>query len=93
MTYANFSIVKANHANIFDVLETLSNLSDVECEDECKKHRSCKSINTRNSTGKNCQLISKSTEDPFDNGILSSVIGWSYKTTDYKARNVIAYPK
>ena len=89
MTYANFSIVKVNRADTVDVLETFSNLNEVECEDKCTKHRLCKSINTRNSSGENCQLISKSTEDVFDEATLSSMAGWTYKTTDHNAKNVM----
>ena len=91
LSYANFSIAKGNHTLLGDVLMTLHDVIEEDCENECKQHRLCKSINTRNATGENCQLISKSTEDPFDNAVLSSRVGWTYKTTDHKARNVIAY--
>ena len=91
LSYANFSIAKGNHTLTGDVLMTLHDVSEEDCENECKQHRLCKSINTRNTNGENCQLISKSVEDPFDNAVLSSKVGWTYKTTDHKARNVIAY--
>ena len=86
--YANFSIVKPKYALTEDILETYTYLSEDECENKCIEHRLCKSINTRNSTGENCQLSSKSTEDPFDNVTLSAISEWTYKTTDHKARNV-----
>ena len=82
--------MESNHTLVEGVLETYQNLSEDECEDECKQHRLCKSVNTQRSTGENCQVISKSTEDPFDNVALSYMSGWKYKTTDHKARNVIA---
>ena len=73
---------------ISNVLETFNDLSEDECEDKCLNHRLCKSINMKNSTGVNCELNSKSAVDPFDDVILTKSIGWTYKTTDYKARNV-----
>ena len=88
MTYANFSIVKVDHALTVAILERYNDLTEDECETKCIEHRSCKSINTRNSTGENCQLSSKSTEDPFDIVTSSALAGWIYKTTDHKARNV-----
>ena len=89
LTYANFSIVKPGHILSEDVLETYNDLIEEECEAKCIEHRLCKSINTKSSTGENCQLSSKSTEDPFDNAKLSASAEWTYKTTDHKARNVI----
>ena len=88
MTYANFSIVKPNSTLTGHVLETYNNLNADECENKCIEHRLCKSINTRNSNGANCQLNSKTNENPFDNVTLAENIGWEYKTTDYNARNV-----
>ena len=90
LTYANFSIVKSDHklttGNL--LLQTFNDVSEDECEDKCTKHQLCKSINTRNTSGVNCELNGKSTEDPFDNVMLSGSNGWTYKTTDHKARNV-----
>ena len=91
LTYANFSIVRPDHALSVDVLETYNDLSEDECENKCEMHPSCKSINTRNSTGENCQLIGKSTEDQFDNMKLSGISGWKYKTTDHKTRNASSF--
>ena len=71
-----------------NVLETFNDLSEDECEDKCLNHRLCKSINIKNSTGVNCELNSKSTEDPFDDIKSTESTGWRYKTTDYNARNV-----
>ena len=88
LTYANFSIAKNDHALIENVLKTFQNLNEHECEKQCIWNRFCKSINTRTATGENCQLISKSVEDTFDDVELSSLSGWTYKTTDHKARNV-----
>ena len=88
LTYANFSIIKSQHAITENVLKTFQNLNEDECEKECKRNRLCKSINTRNTTGENCQLISKSIEDPFDDVVLSPMSGWAYKTTDHNAKNV-----
>ena len=88
LTYGNFSIVKTDHKLSGHVLETFKNLSADECEDECLEHRLCKSINTKNATGVNCELNSKSTEDPFDNAMISTIIGWTYKTTNNNAKNV-----
>ena len=70
------------------MLETFNHLSEDECEDKCLNHRLCKSINTKSSNGINCELNSKSTEDPFDDAIATESTGWTYRTTDYKARNV-----
>ena len=71
-----------------NVLETFNDLSEDECEDKCLNYRLCKSINTKSSTGVNCELNSKSTEDPFDDVKSTESTGWTYKTTDYNARNV-----
>ena len=83
--------MKGDHALTGDVLMKLHDIGEEDCENECKQHRLCKSINTRSASGENCQLISKSTGDPIDDVKLSSFVGWTYKTTDYSARNVITY--
>ena len=80
--------MKPDHVLSGEVLETYNDLTEDECETRCIENRSCKSINTRNSTGENCQLSGTSTEDPFDNVKLSATAGWTYKTTDHEARNV-----
>ena len=63
-------------------------MSADECENQCIKNRPCNSVNTRNSVGANCELNSKSTEDYFDNVMLSGAAGWVYRTTNYTDRNV-----
>ena len=88
LTYGNFSIVKNETRLTSNLLQTFNDLSEDECEDKCLSHRVCKSINTKNSNGVNCELNSKSTEDPFDDVISTESAGWTYKTTDYNARNV-----
>ena len=88
LTYGKFSIAKSEYRLNSNTLETFSDLSVDECEDKCIEHRLCKSINARNSTGVNCELNSKSTEDAFDGAVLTASTGWTYKTTDFKARNV-----
>jgi len=88
LTYGNFSIVKSESRLTSNVLETFNDLSEDECEDKCLNHRLCKSINTKNSNGVNCELNSKSTEDPFDDVKSTESTGWTYKTTDYNARNI-----
>ena len=86
--HGNFSIAKNGYRLTSNTLETFNDLSVDECEDKCIKHRLCKSVNTKNSTGVNCELSSKSTEDAFDSAVLTASTGWTYKTTDFKARNV-----
>ena len=86
--HGKFSISKSEYRLTSNTLETLSDLSVDECEDKCIEHRLCKSINARNATGINCELNSKSTEDAFDGAVLTASTGWTYKTTDFKARNV-----
>ena len=71
-----------------NVLQTFNDLSEDECEDKCINHRLCKSFNAKNTNGVNCEINSKSTEDPFDDVISTESTGWTYKTTDYQARNV-----
>ena len=88
LKYANFSIAKPDSALNEDILEKYDDLSDDDCQNKCIMHTTCKSINTKNSTGESCQLSGKSIEDPFDNVKLSAIKGWTYKTTDHKARNV-----
>ena len=86
--HGKFSISKSEYRLTSNTLETFSDLSVDECEDKCIEHRLCKSINARNSTGINCELNSKATEDAFDSAVLTASTGWTYKTTDFKARNV-----
>ena len=88
LTYGNFSILKIETRLTAYVLEALNDLSEDECEDKCLNHRLCKSINTKNSNGVNYELNSKSTEDPFDDVISTESSGWTYKTKDYKAKNL-----
>ena len=88
LMHGNFNISKREYRLTSNTLETFSDLSVDECEDKCIEHRLCKSINTKNSTGVNCELNSKSTEDAFDSVVLTASTGWTYKTTDFKARNV-----
>ena len=90
LTHGNFSIVISDSRLTSNVLETFNDLSEDECEDKCLSHRLCKSINMKNSTGVNCELNSKSTEDPFDDVVSTESTGWIYKTTDFKAKNVSA---
>ena len=86
--HGNFSIAKSGNRLTLNALEKFSDLSVGECEDKCIEHRLCKSINTKNSTGVNCELNSKSTEDAFDSSVLTASTGWTYKTTNFEARNV-----
>ena len=88
LTYGNFSIVANESRLTSNVLETFNDLSEDECEENCLNHRLCKSINMKTSTGVNCELNSKSTEDPFDDVISTESPGWTYKTTDFNAKNV-----
>ena len=86
--YGNFTIVKQGYKLAGPPLKTYSNLNVEECEDECIEHRSCKSINTKNATEQNCELHATSTEDPFDNAVATQDNDWTYRATDYRARNV-----
>ena len=88
LKFGNFSVVKTEQKLSGHVLETFHGVSAEECEDECIEHRLCKSINTKNTTGANCELNSKSTEDPFDNVMLNALAGWVYRATDFKEKNV-----
>ena len=85
LQFANFSIVKTGFKLNHSVITTFNYFDEDECENECIKHRLCKSINFKTNI---CELNSKSTEDPFDNVQLSNVTGWTYKSTDYNERNV-----
>ena len=88
LMYGKFSILKSEYRLTSNTLETFSDLSVDECEEKCIEHRLCKSINAKNSKGVNCELNSKSTEDASDSAVLTASTGWTYKTTDFKARNV-----
>ena len=64
---------------------TLEGLTAKECETACIQKQACKSINTNNLK---CKLVSKSTENPFDNVKLTVKPNWTYRTTDYTEMNV-----
>ena len=89
LQFANFSIVKTGFKLNRSVITTFNYFDEDECENECIKHRLCKSINFKTNI---CELNSKSTEDPFDNVQLSNITGWTYKSTDYKETNVSSFP-
>ena len=89
LQFANFSIVKTGFKLNRSVITTFNYFDEDECENECIKHRLCKSINFKTNI---CELNNKSTEDPFDNVQLSNVTGWTYKSTDYKETNVSSFP-
>ena len=63
----------------------LEGLTVKECELACIQKQACQSINTKSLK---CNLISKSTENPFDNVKLTAKPEWTYRTTDYREQNV-----
>ena len=64
---------------------TMEGLTVKECETACIQKQACRSINTNNLK---CKLVSKSTENPFDDVKLTAKAEWTYRTTDYKEINV-----
>ena len=85
LEYGNFSIIKTGFKLNGHVLTTLHFIGEDECEHQCIDHRLCKSVSFNIDV---CELNSKSTEDPFDSARLSNAAGWTYKSTDYKEKNV-----
>ena len=83
--YGNFSVVKTGYALTGHTLVTFNGLTVEECETACIHKQQCKSINTNSLK---CKLVSKSTENPFDNVELTTKAGWTYRTTDYNEMNV-----
>ena len=63
----------------------LQGLTVKECETACIHKQACKSVNTKHLK---CTLVSKSSENPFDNVTLTSEADWTYRTTDYNEMNV-----
>eukprot|EP00795_Rhopilema_esculentum_P000511 gene511-10191_t len=89
-THGNFSVEKLGFMLTGHVLASLE-VSTVDlCEQHCLYHQSCSSINwkTPTSGSANCQINEKSTENSDDNVKLSPSSEWTYKTTDYRNRNV-----
>ena len=85
LEYGNFTIVKKGFKLNGHVLKTLHFVGEDVCEDQCIEHRLCKSVNFNSDI---CELNRRSTEDPFDSVRLSNLADWTYKSTDYKERNV-----
>ena len=89
IAYGNFSVIKDGQKLTGHVLETFHSLEVAECENRCEANEKCKSINTKNTTGINCELNSRSTSDPRDNNlVLTQSTGWTYRSTDYLTKNV-----
>ena len=65
----------------------LEGLTVKECESACIQTQACQSINTKAISLK-CKLVSKSTENPFDNVSLTARSEWTYRATDYREQNV-----
>eukprot|EP00112_Aurelia_sp_Birch-Aquarium-sp1_P004537 Seg1515.2 transcript_id=Seg1515.2/GoldUCD/mRNA.D3Y31 product=Ryncolin-4 protein_id=Seg1515.2/GoldUCD/D3Y31 len=83
--YGNFSVIKPGHALAGQPLMLLEGLTVKECETACIHKQACKSINTK---PLKCELVRKSTENPFDNVELTAKAEWTYRTTDYNEMNI-----
>ena len=82
-------MVENEHKLAGHVLEKFDSLEVAECENRCIQNEKCKSINTKNITGINCELNSRSTSDPLDQNLaLSQSTGWTYRSTNILDKNV-----
>ena len=85
MKYAFFNVLHNNKVLQGHVIQRAVDTNDVQCTGKCIQHEKCRSYNI-NRDLKICELNSKALSDV---GIqLSDKTGWSYKSTDYKAKLV-----
>ena len=83
--YGNFSIIITGYALAGHTIVTLEGLTVKECETACIQKQACRSINTKDLK---CKLVSKSTENQFDDVKLTAKPNWTYRTTAYNEINV-----
>ena len=85
---AEFQIEKKGYCLKGNVIETVDEVTLLQCFDRCLHNQRCKSINMERNGFGVCQLIARSSHDSVDNITLTVNDRWNFYSTNFSSRLV-----